>query len=42
MVQRLYPEDFFGEPNSSLLIFGLVVLGVVACVSIVAIVKWGK
>jgi len=42
MSQRQYPEQFFGEVDSKFLYFGIIVIGIIACVSIVAIVKWGK
>lgn len=42
MVQRAYPEQIFGEVDSKFLYFGIIVIGIIACVSIVAIVKWGK
>jgi hypothetical protein len=42
MVQRAYPEQIFNDIDSKFLYFGIIVIGIIACVSIVAIVKWGK
>jgi len=42
MVQRAYPEQFYSEVDNRLLYLGIIVMGIVACVAIVGIVKWGK
>lgn len=42
MVQRAYPEQFFNEGDNRIIYFGIIIVGIIACVSIVAIVKWGK
>lgn len=45
MVSRISPEKYFynGNENKTLLIIGLIILGIVACVAITAIaVRGGK
>ena len=42
MVQRLTPEQFYSEVDNKLLYLGIIVMGVVACVAIVALFKGRK
>ena len=38
MVQRMYPQEYFLQTNNNTMLYlGLIVLGIVACVAIVAI-----
>jgi len=38
----MYPEQFYTEVDSKLLYLGIIVMGVVACVAIVALFKGRK
>ncbi len=44
MVERATPQEFFGLFDDKMIIIGIIVVGIVACVACVTIasMKWGK